>query len=977
MLARSIERLSSGLRINHAADDASGLAISEKLRTQIRGIAKASLNAQDAISYLQTGEGGLEILSDILQRMRELAVQAGNGTYTSNDRKELQKEVDQLKAEVNRVSASTEYNTKKLLTGAASALWSSSSPIIQGIVRGAPAEGNYRLDITTDPGRNAIYKSDIMDVIKDGVKGTPQGKAVAIITDMKGITGITTAEYLEGPLNEKFTLTVRDATTNPITSGIREHSIAAGSGNINEYTAAFNSTGAIGTNAYLAVEFLDTVTSPLSAGSTVNVKFTYATISAGTVLEKYASITVGTDFTPINGANFFDGVTIGGGVSFKLESGTTLQAGSKVAVILEEAAPAGYYVTLENSQYSDTYKGGYVAASAGGHDIFTMKNVSVDEDISFAGFSINVSGALVDGTTSTLKAMEGIKSTNISAQYLGGKEGVYMANTVSSTGTIAGSWVHSSHQRNTANNSVSAVVTGIAALNPGNPPATGYLVFEVLQDYVSMVAGDSVMMKATYINASTGDRKEVTQSFSQGPNTLNLGEFGSFNITIASVATFNLQHGDKTAFTWQNEITNTYRTSISSPDSKYVAAGANSGNASIGLAPGVTTNVWGLAKVGSGNLETVGVAIKASQTLQAANEYISISSNILTSAGGVASLDTSLGQIGRFTNADGRMILENTQELFIYGNGKQTSVFLQACDTVQDLRDRLNKAILDLGMGATAASAGSQEEADKINANLVQYVTEENKSEFGNRAVEGTFIIQSALRGANSEIHFIGDENLVNALSLATIQAATRSQSNVSVYNAHTNELIGNDKVCDGMLRGMIKGIDVKIDSTIGTKARWDSSTGTIIYSASIEPQSAYLHVVDNRTEIQVGANEGQKFDISISQMDLAALELEDVYVMTLDLSQKAMTKLDMALERINSARASIGAQINRLEFTMKNLSVARTNLIASESRIRDLDVAAESALFTRNQILVNAATAMLAQANALPQTALQLIGGR
>ncbi|MDR2870893.1 MAG: flagellin, partial [Deferribacteraceae bacterium] len=133
---------------------------------------------------------------------------------------------------------------------------------------------------------------------------------------------------------------------------------------------------------------------------------------------------------------------------------------------------------------------------------------------------------------------------------------------------------------------------------------------------------------------------------------------------------------------------------------------------------------------------------------------------------------------------------------------------------------------------------------------------------------------------------------------------------------------------------------------------------------------------VDNRTEVQIGANEGQTFDVSIGQMDTAALEIDNAYVTTMKDAQKAITKFDQALERINSARATIGAQINRLEYTMQNLNTSRQNLVASESRIRDLDVADETATFSRNQVLVNSAVAMLAQANALPQTALQLIGG-
>jgi flagellin len=185
-LQKSIERLSSGLRINHASDDASGLAISEKLRGQIRGLAKANMNAQDAVSFLQTAEGGMEVIGDMLQRMRELAVQAGNGTYTSNDRKELQKEVDQLYAEINSISASTEYNTKKLLTGDAAALWSADSANIQAIVRGAPAEGNYKLAFEADGGQAAVYKSDIMSMAKDSITS-----AASLAVPVNGITGLT------------------------------------------------------------------------------------------------------------------------------------------------------------------------------------------------------------------------------------------------------------------------------------------------------------------------------------------------------------------------------------------------------------------------------------------------------------------------------------------------------------------------------------------------------------------------------------------------------------------------------------------------------------------------------------------------------------------------------------------------------------------------------------------------------------------
>ncbi|WP_339175267.1 flagellin [Solibacillus sp. FSL R5-0691] len=116
--SKSMEKLSSGLRINKAGDDAAGLAISEKMRGQIRGLDMAAKNAQDGISMIQTAEGALNETHDILQRMRELAVQSSNDTNTDKDREELQKEVDQLAEEITRIANNTEFNTKSLLNGA-------------------------------------------------------------------------------------------------------------------------------------------------------------------------------------------------------------------------------------------------------------------------------------------------------------------------------------------------------------------------------------------------------------------------------------------------------------------------------------------------------------------------------------------------------------------------------------------------------------------------------------------------------------------------------------------------------------------------------------------------------------------------------------------------------------------------------------------------------------------------------------------
>lgn len=140
---KSMEKLSSGLRINRAGDDAAGLAISEKMRGQIRGLTQASRNSADGISMIQTAEGALNETTNILQRMRELAVQASNDTNTTSDREEIQKEINALTEEVDRIANNTEFNTQKLLNGSKSG---EAGDLVRDEVKEVKGEFTIKLD---------------------------------------------------------------------------------------------------------------------------------------------------------------------------------------------------------------------------------------------------------------------------------------------------------------------------------------------------------------------------------------------------------------------------------------------------------------------------------------------------------------------------------------------------------------------------------------------------------------------------------------------------------------------------------------------------------------------------------------------------------------------------------------------------------------------------------------------------------------
>ena len=161
---KSMEKLSSGLRINRAGDDAAGLAISEKMRGQIRGLTQASRNSADGISMIQTAEGALNETTNILQRMRELAVQASNDTNTTSDREEIQKEINALTEEVDRIANNTEFNTQKLLNGSKSG---EEGDLVRDEVKGKQGVFTITLDAALQKGNKLNIDGKVIEFKED------------------------------------------------------------------------------------------------------------------------------------------------------------------------------------------------------------------------------------------------------------------------------------------------------------------------------------------------------------------------------------------------------------------------------------------------------------------------------------------------------------------------------------------------------------------------------------------------------------------------------------------------------------------------------------------------------------------------------------------------------------------------------------------------------------------------------------------
>lgn len=236
--SKSMEKLSSGLRINRAGDDAAGLAISEKMRGQIRGLDQASRNAQDGISLIQTAEGALSETHDILQRMREVSNQSANGTNTDSDRQALQDEMNQLTSEINRIGNTTEFNTQKLLKGDGTQNLASTGVIKDGFLKEGETVNTAASQTLTV---GAIGKKD--DTITLTINGQEITAKLEADATAKGDTATSFATALQKAIDENDTLkgsfTVDGSTADEITiSAVSKENGGKFDGSLGNMTAA-------------------------------------------------------------------------------------------------------------------------------------------------------------------------------------------------------------------------------------------------------------------------------------------------------------------------------------------------------------------------------------------------------------------------------------------------------------------------------------------------------------------------------------------------------------------------------------------------------------------------------------------------------------------------------------------------------------------------------------------------------------------
>ncbi len=318
-----------------------------------------------------------------------------------------------------------------------------------------------------------------------------------------------------------------------------------------------------------------------------------------------------------------------------------------------------------------------------------------------------------------------------------------------------------------------------------------------------------------------------------------------------------------------------------------------------------------------------------------------------------------LEDIAQFYDASGIFLVKEPQTITItQGNGKSTDIVLYSNDTIENVRAKLNDAIA-FGLG--------QSEYTDNHENFVTFVETGKNSSQGLETVECTLVIRSAVAGNAGRLTIASEnQDLTHALGLNVIQEAAENTFTASVYDAHNGKVIASNIDAAGNVLYEVFGpnASIEFDSMANVKANWDEGTKRYLLSSEEGYYTTTLHIQDRSTSFQVGQSDGEEIYINIGDMTSDALSLNKVDVLTQKNAAKSITILDAAIHTVSIQRSRVGAYQNELEYSANSLQQTSLQLQASESRIKDADMAREYMDFVKLQILNQTGNSMLSQAH-------------
>ena len=991
--AKSTEKLSSGYRINRAADDAAGLSISEKMRKQIRGLDRASTNAQDGVSAVQTAEGALGEVQDMLQRMNELAVQSANGTNSETDRSAIQAEIDQLATEIDRVSETTKFNETYLLKGD----------------RDKTREVSYSFNNnkTSEVATAKMYTDGAtgMNASVEFTEGAKQDDQNAIAKALKD-QGISinysskyadpTGDQTEGTVSNGYTMTLNgDAAQkyNVVTISSMNQSADTTTGEmVDNNTATFKIQDKNGN---------DVATITVGGANMEDASQTEKSKTSSTILTA-ESVTAAKNSNEISQYFDKDGNKISANSLnkyFAVSSGGINQANGAEGIVSDEKE----LTVSDQTKLNNKTSGGDVTLTFDGTNWSTgTRNVELsDYGLDASEVSEAVEGDTISMTKSNSLTYEteNIKG-NLGATYALSNTNPTYGNAQALTEDKTFTYIGVDSELKVGN-SAAYDTSGVAA-------AASALTQDVTYEYNAAKAGA--------LNGNNG----VYDTSGVATNTTAQGFTEDVTYTYKRAS---LDSSSMTGVTAGNLADNTKAASLTTTqtfaynDATISAANGNTGMTAVTAQASISASAMKNFNNMVNELDDTGTG-KVVAEFDGANWYVG-NTNVDDILSGVLNIPAA-GSAGAPASGDTLTLTAG----FWKGSGEDTNTY-----TASELEEAYG--LKGVESNTPTELSGGESSTGVIKIKPSEWTT-------SGSSTSGTKYGIESIKDFDTGIKATSTTDIPKNGEIITIQHSTWTKTEGNNTSEVANAAGITALAGVGVTAPDPVSVSPKTVATDGDKitikaAHWDNDedpadygvniTGTkadgdqVTIKAGHDSEATFTHsddkngsimaradspfvydAVGNQTTLDVStvsakrdiqgelslklhvgadATSNNQIQVNIQSMSAKALGVNGMKVDGADdtNARDAIETIKAALQKVSDQRSSLGAAQNRLEHTINNLDNVVENTTAAESRIRDTDIADEMVTYSKNNILAQAGQSMLAQANQSTQGALSLLG--
>ena len=1086
-MQQSMERLSSGLRINSAADDAAGLAVANKMASQLRGINVAIRNSQDGVSLVQTAEAGMSEITNMIIRIRELSVQMNNGVYTDSDRTNAQLEVTALLAEIDKIASNTAFNDVKVLDGTYSADIRAGNTNAESIVvdidrMNTDSLGGVVLDKTIITTATAGDRTSTVNVqssiVASAIEATKvQVKADQLSTEMKAfvsanaggtytISGTNAALYqVNGTTIESKSAIVYDTTAGATNSHSFDVTYTSGA-NVYKDTVSLNITqsndpakikSAVTTltaSEATAMSFKSVESSPGSSdgvlssnlqtfvsantGDAANGGWSVSgtdasalsisnagvvTITGGTDRETKANYSFNVEFKTNTGDQFVEAVTLT--VSDLAEREYTIIAphipdtvyvGDTFTVQVDGQTVTTQAVTSNGAITLDTISGalnvanaalttpadGIFSVAANGNDlVFTYNDAATVQSSALTQISYNPAAAIGTAAVTTVGSNGAAEALNLDIGATGANllasgdtvtvtDGITPISYTIDTGTkeeLRFSWLslHQTNSRFENGDVITLNIDGIALSATLTTVAGGVNIASSLGDIVNQFQADSDYLGADFTITKTGaynldvvwkTKVDGQYDFDETSITLTVNGTGSSGSVIARG--------------WM------IPSGFPSGNTSVLVQGANADDIST-TSSTVASIVSGIqAAPGYGSLDYTVAANSTNDGIELTKNSFgafdhssaSISSDDAFGTFGAGGVTT---EVTAGSAIAAEVVTISSPSLPIIAQGDKFSVDIGGV-TVTTLGLNAGASLTNVASALTTAEGlGSNRGTFSVSGSDLLFTYGStgviaNSSNTGLTYIPNPGTISQTAAGVDHPGLTVATQNGSTA-GLATTQRAGNfaSQSSEEVVKAASTVTLIESAAINLDKAALSSGFTTYVSAHGGGKYSLsgtdavsfvvDQSTGVVSNKANMdyETKSSYSFDVTYTDSSNKNFFESVTLVLTDSIVD-NGLHLDDVNLETSSGAASAVTILDTALNQISASSASLGAIQNRLQHNIDNLSMSSMLTETARGRIVDADFARETSQLSKQQILSQAATSMLAQANQSKQSVLALL---